>query len=322
MNTSLAYYFAFPAIYQWIWKSQTLSSFTSIESLLESCLRNISQEERQKIRKAVPTLQQVTEESGVKVVTYFEEAYPPLLRKIFDPPITLFVKGNKDLLNRNYMAVVGTRRPASISLQACSPILDFMQNSTDIGITSGLAIGIDKRIMNLAVESGLPVIGVMATGMDKEYPLQNRELYQKLKSYQNGLIVTEMRWGEPSNKWSFPKRNRIITGIANGVFILEAPLKSGAISSAHHALAQNRDIFVFTHPSQKNNRGGRKLISEGAKAIEWSMIANKEEIFHISKMPNFSYQNLPYILAELGKLEVQGLLTELGSGYYKKKITS
>lgn len=321
MNDLLPYLFTFRPLYAKIWKSQKLNQYTDYQQLYTDFIPFVKAEQKKEIYQRAQQLKADTERANIGILGFFDEHYPPLLKTIYDPPLLLFYRGRVDLLSRNYHAVVGTRKPSNISLAACPYVLRMIQKSNQPGIISGLAGGIDKAIMQLAMAANLPLIGVMATGMDKEYPFSNRKLYNDMKCYQKGLIVTEMRWGEPGNRWAFPRRNRIITGIATNLVILEAPRKSGAMSSANHALNQNRDILVFNHHAQRNNEGGRQLIADGARPIHWQAICQEEEIFHISKIPGYSYEKVSRVLVQLGKLESQGLLKDLGGGYYLKMVS-
>ncbi|MBK6604372.1 MAG: DNA-processing protein DprA [Leptospiraceae bacterium] len=111
-------------------------------------------------------------------------------------------------------------------------LLNFSK-STNLGIVSGVATGIDRAVMLAALEANIPTIGVMGTGMEKEYPYQNKDLYTRLKNSANGLLITEMRIGEAIGKWSFPRRNRIISGIAKLLILMEAPLKAEPCPPLH-----------------------------------------------------------------------------------------
>ncbi|MBM9501154.1 DNA-protecting protein DprA [Leptospira sp. 201903071] len=263
------------------------------------------------------------QELGFSVLSIFDEEYPPLLKEIFDPPLILFVKGNRKILLENFAAVVGTREPSPISSFAATLLPPFLKTYEFFGIVSGLAKGIDAAVMSSALEEGLAVIGVMGTGPEIEYPSENKKLYKSMKESDRALILTEYPPGHVPLKYSFPKRNRIITGICSSVFILEAPEKSGAISSAHNALEQDRQIFIFSHPSQTRNQGGELLIREGADVLDLKTISlGMEEVFHTNELLPDSQSAIPGMLAELSKKRFSGEWKHIGSGYYARKTNS
>ena len=128
-----------------------------------------------------------------------------------------------------------------------------------------------------------------------------------------------MRIGEVIGKWSFPKRNRIITGISKLLVLMEAPLKSGAMSSVSHALEQGREVIVFDDPSLLYNEGGRKLIEDGASKLSLADIKkDPDSFFHISEIIPKNFQDIPLLFSSLSQLENEGLFQNIGGGYYRK----
>ena len=250
-------------------------------------------------------------------ITFYDENYPFLLKQISDPPIILFYKGNINILEYSYIGVVGTRKPTSFALSATSSFVEIVSQRARCGIVSGLANGIDREAMLRAIQKNMPLIGVMGTSFDKEYPSTNKDLYKLMKESENSLIITELRPSEKIGKWSFPKRNRIITGLSESIVIMEAPLDSGAMSSATHAISQNRDIMVFDDEALKYNSGGRKLIEDGAKRITKNDLTNNSQMIHISDILPDSPQGLSNSLAMLSKMELEGKVREVGGGYFE-----
>ena len=157
----------------------------------------------------------------------------------------------------------------------------------------------------------------MGTSFDKEYPSINKDLYKTMKQRDNTLIITEIRPTEKIGKWSFPKRNRIITGLSESIIIMEAPVESGAMSSAAHALSQNREILVFDDESLKYNSGGRRLIEDGAKRITKKDLTNHANLLHISDFLPDSSDAISTSLAMLSKMELEGKVREVGGGYFE-----
>ncbi|AOP35300.1 DNA processing protein DprA [Leptospira tipperaryensis] len=297
------------------WNSWEEAQVNLRSSLPESILRN-SELFSERISKELQELK-------FSILSIFDDEYPPLLKEIFDPPLILFTKGNQKILRENFAAVVGTREPSPISSFTVTLLPSFLKTQGFFGIVSGLAKGIDAIAMRSALDEGLSVIGVMGTGPETEYPIENKKLYRSMKESDRALILTEYPPGHVPLKYSFPKRNRIITGICSSVFILEAPEKSGAISSAHNALEQDRQIFIFSHPSQTRNQGGELLIREGADVLDLRTISlGMEEVFHSNELLPDSQSAIPGMLAELSKKRFSGEWKHIGSGYYAKKTNS
>lgn len=314
----IPYFFTFSDFSFLAWKYGILEREKSLEDVFELVQKLFAPNVLEDFFIKVEFCRLRTEKAGVKLLTYFDEKYPFLLKQIYHPPLVLFYKGNLELLQKNIIAVVGTRSPSPISLFACSFLPNFLKKNKDSVMTSGLAVGIDREAMFSCLRNNVGVIGVMGTGFDKFYPSINKDLYNAMFDSPNALILTEMRWEEPIGKWSFPKRNRIITGISELLIIMESPLESGAMSSASHAISQNRDILVFDHPESLKNQGGRKLLSEGASLLTLDDLATgNKKIMHVSELFPKEYKQIPSYLQELSKLELEGVLKPKGAGYYE-----
>jgi len=202
-----------------------------------------------------------------EIVAFDDLLYPSLLKQIYDPPLVIFIQGNKQLLNQTQLAIVGSR---SASVSGRETAFNLAQQLTEVGlvITSGLALGIDAAAHKGALTANASTIAVVATGLDKVYPARHRALAQQIIS-QNGAIISEFLPGTLPKAGHFPKRNRIISGLSVGVLVVEAALKSGSLITARCALEQNRDVFSI--PSVINNpqaKGCHWLIKQGAKLVE------------------------------------------------------
>ncbi|PHR80324.1 MAG: DNA-protecting protein DprA [Colwellia sp.] len=202
-----------------------------------------------------------------EIITFDDPLYPRLLKQIYDPPLIIFIQGNKQLLNQSQLAIVGSR---SASVSGRETALNLAQQLIEVGlvITSGLALGIDTAAHKGALTSNASTIAVVATGLDKVYPAKNRALAQQIIA-QHGAIISEFLPGTLPKAGHFPKRNRIISGLSIGVLVVEAALKSGSLITARCALEQNRDVFSI--PSVINNpqaKGCHWLIKQGAKLVE------------------------------------------------------
>lgn len=204
---------------------------------------------------------------NIKYINYTDSDYPKLLRQIYNPPMTLFYKG--DLARCNFertLSVVGSRKASTAAKTVLTKILsDF--KGTDICIVSGLALGIDTCAHKAAVDNGISTIGVIASGFDFVYPTQNRDLYKKIEN-ESGVIFSEYWPTFQPLTWRFPHRNRIVTGLSKGTLVAEAAIKSGALISANLCLEQNRELMcmpgLLTNP---NTEGIYKLIKNGAAVI-------------------------------------------------------
>jgi DNA processing protein len=201
------------------------------------------------------------------IISFDDVLYPKLLKQIYDPPLVLFVKGNVNLLNNQQIAIVGSRYA---SIKGRETALDFAQQLTQHGytVTSGLALGIDAAAHQGALAQNAPTIAVVATGVDIVYPSRHRELVKTILKY-SGAIISEFYPGTQPRAGHFPKRNRLISGLSDGVLVVEAELKSGSLITARCAIEQNRDVFSV--PSSIDNpqaKGCHWLIKQGAKLVE------------------------------------------------------
>ena len=207
------------------------------------------------------------ENKNIKYINFTDENYPALLKQIYNPPMTLFYKG--DLSRCNFdrtLAVVGSRKASETAKTVLTKILSEFRG-TDICIVSGLALGIDSCAHKAAVNNGISTIGVIASGFDFIYPTQNKDLYKKIEE-ESGIIFSEYWPTFQPLQWRFPHRNRIVTGLSKGTLVAEAAIKSGALISANLCLEQNRELMcmpgLLTNP---NTEGIYKLIKNGAAVI-------------------------------------------------------
>jgi DNA processing protein len=309
--------FAFPKFSAPVWKYSLLERYKDLNVIWELIQFFF---DRDYINLCITEIQKIIrfiESEEISVLCITDELYPKNLKNIHSPPICLYYKGNINITKNQFIAVVGTRKPSKISTNACESLSKKILERPSTGIISGLALGIDREIMFQSINTNLPLIGIMGTGFDKMYPFQNKDLYKEMKAYHNGLILTEMRPYEPIGKWSFPRRNRIIAGISDSIIIMEAPESSGALSTAHHGIQQNRDIFVFDHTDLLYNSGGRKLIEEGAYQISMDDLLNPKKMIHISELIRENPESISKTLSLLTRLEMDGKIKEKGGGYFQ-----
>ncbi|TGK85603.1 DNA-processing protein DprA [Leptospira bourretii] len=201
------------------------------------------------------------------LVSFYDLEYPKPLKEIYDPPFVFACLGNLQLFQFQLVAIVGTRKSSPVSLSATRKLVELLSINKDFAVVSGMALGIDREAFLSALEFGIPVIGVLGTTLGMEYPPGNRDLYKRIKEDPNQLLITEFLLKTEPAKWTFPKRNRVISGLADKVYIMESGRKSGTISTAYSAMEQNREIFVFDHPKQFDNEGGRLLVRQGAQRL-------------------------------------------------------
>ena len=226
-----------------------------------------------RVRRLVQRDEAAARLKGINWLSWHNRAYPPLLREIYDPPVVLFFRGNLPNPEAPLAAVVGTRKPSpQAAAQAYRIAYDLAHNG--ISVVSGLALGIDAMAHRGNIEGGAPTVAVLGSGLDKVYPSSNRTLARRVLET-GGCLFSEYPPGTSPHKWHFPARNRIISGLARGVLIVEAPEKSGALITARFALEHNREVWVASCGLDEDNgqkitfdrRGTAKLAAEGAGII-------------------------------------------------------
>ena len=214
----------------------------------------------------IESQERLLQEYDAHLVTLEDPAYPVRLAEIYDPPLLLFVRGDLRDEDVNSVAIVGTRRPTPYGLRMAEK---FGRELAARGITviSGMASGIDAAAHRGAIEAGGRTIAVLGNGVDIVYPPENAELMDRITRH--GAVVSQFAMGIKPSKGHFPYRNRIISGMSQGVLIVEAPLTSGALITARQAGEQGREVFAI--PGQiglNNSQGPHALIREGSKLVE------------------------------------------------------
>ncbi len=212
-------------------------------------------------------------ESKIDAVSYFSDDYPKILREIPDPPMLIYVKGN--IPHTAGISVVGSRIATSYGIRVSSRVSAFLA-ANGITVVSGMAKGIDSAAHKSAIDNNGKTIAVLGSGVDVIYPLSNSKLYYDIIN--NGAVISEFEPGAEPNRWNFPKRNRIISGLSVATIVVEATARSGALITARMAAEQNRTVMsvpgsIFSETS----RGTNKLIKNGAvPLIDYQII--KDEI--------------------------------------------
>jgi DNA processing protein len=203
--------------------------------------------------------------STFKIISLWDDGYPPGLKTLFDPPILLFVHGELKLLTDQSIAIVGTRQATNYGRWVTEKFTRELV-SQHFTIVSGLARGIDTIAHRQCLNCGGKTIAVLGSGLDRIYPAENAGLAQHIS--RQGGVVSEFPLGSGPDAPHFPRRNRIISALSRAVLVIEAGEKSGALITTDFALEQGKDIFVI--PGNINSaasQGTNKLIQDGAKLV-------------------------------------------------------
>lgn len=309
------------------WKKEIIQSFLSWVKDLD--LKKIKQD---------------LEKEEIKHYTKEEEKYPNLLKEIHDPPHCLFTKG-KLVPEEFAIGVVGTRKYSKYGKQI---VYKLVKKLARVGITivSGLAYGIDSFAHRATLKTGGRTIAVLGGGVDKDhiYPAENKNLAQKIIN-SNGAVISEYAPGTQPTRYTFPQRNRIISGLSHGVLVIEAGKESGALITADTALDQNREVMVVPHEiTSKSGKGANKLIKEGATPItsakdifnefrfdfnsqkkEIKANSKEEEVLlqylsedptHVDKLVEKTDMSSSEITSTLSMMEMRGVVKNLGNMEY------
>ena len=204
------------------------------------------------------------EAAGAVLLAKREDGYPPLLAEIEDAPPLIVVKGNAQLLKQRAVAVVGTRNASLNGMRFARTVAEGIGKAGFL-IVSGMARGIDGAAHEASLETG--TAAVLAGGVDVVYPREHEALYEKIVA--RGVALSEMPVGTEPHARLFPRRNRIISGIARGVVVVEAAHRSGSLLTARFALDQNREVFAVPgSPLDPRAQGANDLIREGAHLVQ------------------------------------------------------
>ena len=221
------------------------------------------------------------------ILTYRDVAYPKRLKHISDPPLVLYYKGTlPDFDSQPVIGVVGTRKCTPYGLSAAKKLGSEIAQCGGM-VVSGLAEGIDAMAMKSALSAGGQVVGVLGCGAEQVYPKINKWLFADTERY--GCILSEFPPETPAYGWNFPKRNRIISGLSHGVLVVEAPMGSGSLHTARHALEQGRDVFVVPgNLDQPTFVGSNQLLKDGGilTVTGWDILSEYEALFPGKVRPN------------------------------------
>ena len=204
------------------------------------------------------------EKLRLSILWYGDEAYPPQLLSIVNPPVLLFYQGDSSLLQEHLLlTIVGTRNPSPYSLQVEKTICHDLVQMGFVPVT-GYAVGIDLTANRCALEADKPSIALMGCGLDVAYPQPHANL--KYEIARRGLILSEFLPGTSPAPSNFPLRNRVLSGLSMGTFVIQAPARSGALITAENAMEQGRDVFCIPPADifDKRYMGVIKYLRDGA----------------------------------------------------------
>lgn len=220
------------------------------------------------------------ERFGIQCLSYDDSRYPQRLKEIHDPPCVLYYKGTIPNVDEEAsVGIVGTRQCSNYGLLTAKQLSTLISLSGGIVISGG-ARGIDTIALNCALSSVMPVICVLAGGLDEYYPKENTELFEAIAAH--GCLISEMPPGQRPLPNYFVGRNRLISGLSLGVLVVEAPKGSGALTTAELALSQNRDVFtVYRAENGKWCQGNVELINAGCEVVSdgWDLMSRYAHMF-------------------------------------------
>lgn len=336
-----------------------LSKFKSIENILSANFDLLAGTEgigiiiakkiqsikhkRSSVREFVLKELEKLDKLGASIITILDQEYPYLLKKIFDPPVILYIKGSFEEVDNYPIAIVGTRQPTSYGKIQAEKIAGDLARQ-NITIVSGMARGIDTIAHSKVLKSGGRTIAVIGSGLDVIYPPENKKLFQDIT--ERGAVISEFYLGTKPDAVNFPRRNRIISGISLGTVVIETGIKGGAMQTAEFSLDQNREVFAVPGnlgviQSEGTNlkimRSEAKLIRSAEDVLdelqlklkpiigknipkpevelnffeEKIMATLKDEPIHIDQIATISELSTSDCLVHLLTLEFKGLIKQL-----------
>lgn len=240
----------------------SVNNLTDISGIGRETALNIK---KQQDFKAATCFAEKINELGWKFFLYDEDDYPEPLKNVVDRPPSLFYLGDYSEKDHNAIAIVGSRTSSETGRLFTEKLATELA-ANGITIISGMARGIDTAAHKGAIKAGKRTIAIFGSSLDIVYPPEGRDLANKIAG--NGCIFSEYPPGTKPDPHNFPERNRIISGLSQGVIIIEAAKKSGALSTAAHALSQNREVFAVPGPPNSGySVGTNNLIKEGARLL-------------------------------------------------------
>lgn len=251
-----------------IWKAQE-KELKEVEGIGEEIAKEILNDE---YRKNLEMYEKYMKTNKINLINIYDKEYPEKLKEIYDKPITLYIKGNKEILNEFSLAIIGCRESSEYGKKVGSK-LSYDIAKKGIVTISGLARGIDSIAHKSTLMAKGKTIAVIGSGIDNIYPPENKKLVDEIVE-NGGAVVSEYVIGTKAEKMNFPARNRIISALSDGVIVIEAKKKSGTMITVDFALDNGKEVFAVPgNITSINSEGTNELIKQGAK-----LITNVEEI--------------------------------------------
>ena len=249
-----------------------------------------------------------TEQHHIQTLFISDKDYPQRLLHCYDPPTLLYYRGNANLNSSRILSIIGTRNHTEYGKQVTEQLVQSLQ-SQQVIIVSGLAFGIDAIAHKASLQNHLPTIGVLAHGMDTLYPAQHKSLAKEM--LRDGGLLTEFRKNSKPDKHNFPKRNRIVAGMADATIVIETAVKGGSMITAELAYNYNRDLFAIPGKiTDAKSSGCLKLISQN-KAI---LLTGAEQLVELmgweEKKKNSKKQKALFIELSVEERVIVNLLNE------------
>lgn len=207
---------------------------------------------------------------GATLVTLHDPRYPALLKRIYDPPPLLWVRGRLAPEDERAVAVVGTRKATPYGKRTAEHFASELARR-GLTVVSGLAYGVDAAAHRAAVEAGGRTVAVLGSGVDRIYPSRHGALVRQILDGDAGAVVSEFPLGAEPDAGNFPRRNRIISGLALGTLVVEARATGGALITAMMALEQNREVWAAPAPLFSEMEGTNRLVRRGWAALVTSV---------------------------------------------------
>jgi DNA processing protein len=215
------------------------------------------------------------EKSKITPLFITDENYPQRLLNCYDSPTLLYYKGNADLNAAKIISIVGTRSNSDYGKNVCDKIIEDLAEQ-NVLIISGLAFGIDTIAHKASLKNNLKTVGVMAHGLDKVYPAQNKSLAVEMLS--QGGILTDFMSGTNPDRQNFPRRNRIVAGICDALIVIESSAKGGSLITAELANSYNKDVFAIPGRVNDSRSEGCNYLIKNNKAL---LITSADDLLHL-----------------------------------------
>lgn len=297
-------------------KISLLNTNLEINNLLELCssedLKRIYNLEKGYAFSRFDDISKIIDKNSISFVCIKDENYPDNLKNIFDPPFLLYYRGDINFITDETISVVGTRKPSVRGFHEAFK-LGLELGKQNISVVSGLAMGIDVASHQGNILGGGKTVAVLGSGVDTIYPTSNRDVARDILKT-GGVLLSEFPPGESPKRFNFPKRNRVIAGLSNGLVIIQAPKKSGALITGEFALNNGTDVYVHSvGVGDKRFLGSDKYFKDGAKKIDsaYPLLTALNKEFQIN-----SFDSQDFTTSDLLKMELEGTITKFKGCYF------